>query len=207
MSFLFGGTPPTTAELAAHFRTRIHRSVREIDREAARLRAEERGLMVEIKRAAGNNLKQALQKAKAVVRTRRTLNRVSAMKSHFQGVAARIQNVKSMTALQGAMDSAARMMQQFNRSLGGRALCASLADLQRQNAAMNMHSELMDEGMDEAFDEDEDADDVDNVVSAVLLEAGIKLPDSMRAHGAEDLTLEERFDRLLPPVPAAAGRP
>ena len=200
MSFIFGGAPPTTAELARHFKTKIGRSIREIDREAARMKGEERVLMGEMKAAAANNLKLTLQKAKAVVRTRRTLNKFSSMKSHLQGISARIQNVKSMESLNGAVAGAAKMMAAFNQVMGGRALCSSLTEMERQTASMNLHSEMVDERMDDVFDEDEDENDIDNVVSSILLEAGIKLPDAIKTPAAE-LSLEERFERLLPSVP------
>jgi hypothetical protein len=99
------------------------------------------------------------------------------------------------------------MMQIFNRTVGGKAMCKSLMDLERQNASMNMQGEMLDEQMDDAFDDDEDASDIDNVVSSVLLEAGIRLPDAMLKvpDGASSLTLEERLERLMPPVPMAHG--
>ena len=202
MSFLFGGAPPTTAELARTFKTRINGSVRELDRETVRMKGEEKLLMREMKAAAANNLKLTMQKAKAVVRTRRMMNKFSQMKSHLQGISARIQNVKSMEALQNAVGSAAKMMRVFNQAMGGRAICSSLVEMEKQNMAMNLHGEMVDEHMDDAFDEDEDEDDVDNVTSQVLLEAGIQLPEAGHRTPAAALSLDERLERLQVPANA-----
>jgi len=84
MSFLFGGQAPTTAEMASRFKMKINRSVREIDRESARLVTEEKQLMSELKREASKDVKLAMQKAHAIVRTRRMTNKFSHMKVWYR---------------------------------------------------------------------------------------------------------------------------
>jgi charged multivesicular body protein 2A len=195
MSFLFGGAPPTTSELAARYRRHINRSVREIDREAARLQAEEKVLMAEVKSASGNNMRQSMQKAQAVVRARRTLNKFSQMKAQLQGIGMRIQSVKSTEALQRAVGSAVKMMSNFNKLTGGPQLVAELRELEKQNMTMTIQSEIIDEQLDAVFEEDNDEEAPEDVVMQVMEEAGVKLP----AASSELLTIEERFEKLRPP--------
>lgn len=195
MSFLFGGSPPTTSELATRYKRHINRSIREIDRESARLLNEEKVLMQEVKNVSKNNMKQSMQKAKAVVRTRRMLNRFSMMKAHMQGIGTRIQSVKTMEALQKAVGSAVQMMQSFNKVAGGKHIISAMQELEKNNALMNVQTEMVDEQLDAVFEEDNDEEDTSDVVMQVMMEAGVELPKSMET---EDLTLEERLERIKP---------
>jgi Zn-dependent M32 family carboxypeptidase len=195
MSFLFGGAPPTTSEMASRFKTQINRNTREIDRESARLQHEEKLLMVEVKKASVNNMKLSMQKAQAVVRTRRMVNRFSLMKAHLQGVGARIQSVKSTESLQKAIGSAVTMMQQFNRCVCAKSLGMALNELERQNTTMNMQTEMIDEQMDSVFEEDNDEEEGDDLVLQILAEAGVDIPSARKE---ETMTLEERLERVRP---------
>jgi len=200
MSFLFGGQPPTTAEMATKFKMKINRSVREIDRESARLVSEEKQLMSELKREAPKNGKLAMQKAHAIVRTRRMTNKFSQMKAHLQGISTRIQSIKTTEALQRAVGSAVQMMQSFNRCSGGKHLVNSLADMERHTAAMTMQGELIDEQLDAAFDDDADEVESNEVVLQVLLEAGVDIPQAINTPFGQhqDLSLEDRLERVRP---------
>lgn len=195
MSFLFGGAPPTTAELAARYKRHITRSIRELDREALKLSNEEKVLMNEVKKASVNNMKLSMQKAKAVVRTRRTLNKFSNMKAHLQGIGSRIQNIKSMEALQKSIQSAVCMMQGFNKVTGGAHLLSALNDMEKQNGYMTLQSEMTDERLDEIFEEDKDEEDTSEVVIQIMTEAGVQLPASVfETHPELELSLEERLE-------------
>ena len=202
MSFLFGGQPPTTAEMATRFKMKINRSVREIDRESARLVVEEKQLMAELKREASKNVKLAMQKAHAIVRTRRMANKFSQMKAHLQGIATRIQSIKTTEALQRAVGSAVQMMQSFNKNVGGKHLALSLADMEKHTAAMNIQGELIDEQLDAAFDDDVDEVESNDVVLQVLMEAGVDIPHAastaLRQHHHPELSLEARLERMRP---------
>ena len=195
MSFLFGGSPPTTAQMASRFKTEINRNIREIDRESARLQQEEKLLMVEVKKTSTNNMKLSMQKAQAVVRTRRMVSRFSLMKAHLQGVNTRIQNVRSTESVQKAVGSAVQMMQQFNRCVGAKAIGLSLRELEKQNATMTMQTEMIDEQMDTVFEEDNDEEEGSDLVLQILTEAGVSIPNV----AVEDMmSLEERLERVRP---------
>ena len=195
MSFLFGGTPPTTSQLAQRYKQYINRSIREIDRETMRLQQEEKTCMQEVRICSKNNMKQSVQKARAVVRQRRMLNKFSQMKAHLQGICMRIQSVRSMEALQKAVASAARMMQSFNKVSGGPELVNCLRELDKQNVYMTVQSEMIYEQLDEVFDEDQDEEAPEDLVMQVMTEAGVDLPSASETL----LTLEERFERIKKP--------
>jgi|GEM_PF-5699956 len=192
MSFLFGGIAPTTSELATRYKRTIQRAIRELDRETMRIEQEEKTCMQEVKECSKNNMRQSLQKARAVVRQRRMLNKFSQMKAHLQGISMRIQSVKTMEALQKAVHSAARMMQSFNKVSGGSQLANGLRELERQNAFMAVQSEMVDEQLDDVFEEDNDEDAPEDLVMQVMSEAGVVLPSASESF----MTLEERFERI-----------
>ena len=195
MSFLFGGAAPTTSELAQRYKRHINRSIRELDRESMKLVNEEKMLMAEVKKASQNNLKQSMQKAQAVVRTRQMQNKFSQMKAHLQGIACRIQNVKSTQALQQAVGSAVQMMRGFNK-LGGAELVGALHELEKQNSFMTTQSEMIDEQLDSVFEEDTDGEEINDVVLEVMREAGVELPSA----GTSNLSFERQLESIRPPV-------
>lgn len=194
MSFLFGGRPPTTAELSRRYRTSINRSTRELDREIAQLEHQGRVLMAEIRKCAAANPSMAIQKARAVVRTRNMSARSSAMKSQLQEISSRILNVRSIETLEMAVASANRAMRNFNMRLGSRTLASTLQNFERENTQLGVQTEMADEMLDTAFDE-EDREDADDVVSQVLLEAGVNLPRAI-IQAKDEVPLEQRLERL-----------
>jgi charged multivesicular body protein 2A len=178
MSFLFGGQPPTASELARKYKHHIDRSLREIDREIQRLNAEEKLLMTEIKKMAGNHMKMCMQKAQAIVRLRKTLDKFSNMKAHLQGISQRINSVKTTESLQRAVSSAVSMMQNFNKLSGGEQLVATIHEMEKQNAFINFQGEILDERLDAVFEEDNDEQDSCTIMESILLEAGVEIPST-----------------------------
>jgi charged multivesicular body protein 2A len=179
MSFIFGGLPPTTSELARKYKHHIDKSLREIERENQRLTNEEKQLMVEIKKYSSNNIKMSMQKAQAIVRLRKTLVKFSNMKAHLQGISQRINSVKSTESLQKAVSAAVSMMQNFNKLSGGQQLISTLHEMEKQNAFMNFQGEILDERMDAVFEEDNDEEDSCSIMEQVLLEAGVEIPSTL----------------------------
>jgi len=99
--------------------------------------------------------------------------------------------------------SAVQMMQAFNRSVGGKNLVLSLADMERHTANMNMQGELIDEQLDAAFDDDADEMESNEVVLQVLMEAGVDIPHTSKTilgqrHQESELSLEARLERMRP---------
>jgi charged multivesicular body protein 2A len=177
MSFLFGGTPPTTAELARRYKTIINRSMREIDREMIVIQSQERVSMNEIRKFAPTNPAISRQKAQSVVSCRKTLTRYAMMKSQMQEISSRITGVKSAEALENALKSANRAMTAFHTRIGSQNMCGVINDFQRQTTRMSQQTEMADDMLDDAFkDSDEDEEETDDVVESVFREAGVKLP-------------------------------
>ena len=194
MSFLFGGAPPTTSEMVRKYKSVINKSVRELDRETAKLKAQESALMAEIKKNGTSNLTITSQKARAVVRTRRIMERFSSMKSHLQDVSSRIQGVGSMESLQVALGSAVGVMKGFSMKAGGASMLSTLRDFEKFNGVMALQSEMTDESLNDTFDNEGEIEEIDSVVNSVLMEAGVFLPSPSASAPEEEL--EVRLLRL-----------
>jgi charged multivesicular body protein 2A len=198
MSFLFGGNPPSTAELARRYKQHINRSIRDLDREYNRIALEEKQLMKEVKIHSNNNLKLSFQKAQAVVRSRRLLSKFSLMKANMQGISMRIQSVKTTDALQSAVQSAVSMMQNFNKLAGGTKLMGSLQEMEKHNAFMNFQSEIIDDQLDSIFEEDNDEESTHDIVSQILFEAGVNIPST--SHLFENSSIDSQILKCKVPT-------
>ncbi|KAJ6711688.1 CHARGED MULTIVESICULAR BODY PROTEIN, partial [Salix purpurea] len=98
MSFLFGKRK-TPAELLRENKRMMDKSIREIERERQALQAQEKKLIVEIKKNAKQGQMGAVRvMAKDLIRTRHQIEKFYKLKSQLQGVALRIQLVNAPSA-------------------------------------------------------------------------------------------------------------
>ncbi|KAG6508011.1 hypothetical protein ZIOFF_033366 [Zingiber officinale] len=93
MSFIFGKRK-TPAELLRENKRMLDKSIREIERERQGLQAQEKKLIVEIKKTAKQGQMAAVKvMAKDLIRTRHQITKFYALKSQLQGVSLRIQTM------------------------------------------------------------------------------------------------------------------
>lgn len=200
MSFIFGGTPPTTAELARRYKLTINRSVREIDREIAQMQAQERGYMAEIRKFAPTNPTVARQKAQAVARGRKTLTRFTLMKSQLQEIGSRIMSVRSAESLESALRAANRAMSGFQSRVGAQNLPTILHDFEKHSSRMSEQAEVADDMLDDVFDSGDFETEIGDIVESVLQEVGVTLPNppsqQQRNTRIPEMDLEARLMRL-----------
>lgn len=187
MSFLFGGAPPTTAELARRYKLAITRAIRDIDREVGHVREQERAGMAEIRKYAQTNPSICIQKARGVVRSRKMQARFMTMKGQLQEISSRIMHLRSSEALHRAIEAANMAMQAFASRMGQGSVVKTVRDFSQNNSHMKAQAALTEDMLGDVFDgdasdEEEEDDEADNVVMSVLGEAGVRLP---RAGGAE----------------------
>ncbi|KAM7026407.1 LOW QUALITY PROTEIN: charged multivesicular body protein 2a [Acridotheres tristis] len=197
MELLFGRRR-TPEELLRQNQRALGRAA-ELDRERQKLEAQEKKIIVDIKKMAKQGQMDAVRvMAKDLVRTRRYIRKSSPMRANVQGVALRVQTLKSNSAMAGAMRGVTRAMATMNRQLKLPQIQRILLEFQKQSELMDMKEELMNDAIDDASDED-DEDESDAVVSQVLDELGLNLTDEL----ATVLTCAPRALLFLPcpPVP------
>lgn len=179
MELLFGRRK-TPEELLRQNQRALARAVRELDRERQKLEAQEKKIIVDIKKMAKQGQMDAVRvMAKDLVRTRRYVRKFIAMRANVQGVALRVQTLKSNSAMASAMRGVTRAMATMNRQLKLPQIQRILLEFQKQSELMDMKEELMNDAIDDALGDEDDEDESDAVVSQVLDELGLNLTDEL----------------------------
>nr|DAD44316.1 TPA_asm: hypothetical protein HUJ06_002546 [Nelumbo nucifera] len=173
MSFLFGNKK-TPAELLRENKRMLDKSIREIERERQGLQAQEKKLIAEIKKSAKQGQMGAVRiMAKDLIRTRHQIEKFYKLKSQLQGVALRIQTLKSTQAMGEAMKGVTKAMGQMNRQMNLPSLQKIMQEFERQNEKMEMVTEVMGDAIDDALEGDEEEEETEELVNQVLDEIGI----------------------------------
>ncbi|NXN03174.1 CHM2A protein, partial [Sylvia borin] len=106
-------------ELLRQNQCALARAVRELDRKRQKLEAQEKKIIVDIKKMAKQGQMDAVRvMAKDLVRMRRYVRKFIAMRANVQGVALRVQTLKSNSAMASAMRGVTRAMATMNRQVG-----------------------------------------------------------------------------------------
>uniref|UniRef100_A0A674H9B2 Charged multivesicular body protein 2a n=1 Tax=Taeniopygia guttata TaxID=59729 RepID=A0A674H9B2_TAEGU len=117
MEVLFGRRR-SPEELLRQNQRALSRAVRELERERLKLEAQEKKIIVDIKKMAKQGQMDAVRVlAQDLVRTRRYERKFLAMRANVQGVALRVQTLKSHSAMAGAMRGVTRAMATMNRQV------------------------------------------------------------------------------------------
>ncbi|PIA65540.1 hypothetical protein AQUCO_00100795v1 [Aquilegia coerulea] len=158
----------------------LDKSIREIERERQGLQAQEKKLIVEIKKSAKQGQMGAVKvMAKDLIRTRHQVDKFYKLKSQLQGVALRIQTLKSTQAMGEAMKGVTKAMGQMNRQMNLPSLQKIMQEFEMQNEKMEMVTEVMGDAIDDALEGDEEEEETDELVSQVLDEIGININNEL----------------------------
>ncbi|XP_030921364.1 charged multivesicular body protein 2a [Geospiza fortis] len=159
MELLFGRRR-SPEELLRQNQRALSRAVRELERERQKLEAQEKKIIVDIKKMAKQGQMDAVQVlAKALVRTRRYERKFIAMRANVQGVALRVQTLRSHSAMATAMRGVTRAMATMNRQLKLPQIQRILQEFQKQSELMDMKEELMNDAIDDALGDEDDEDE------------------------------------------------
>ncbi|XP_041265557.1 charged multivesicular body protein 2a [Onychostruthus taczanowskii] len=179
MELLFGRRR-SPEELLRQNQRALSRAVRELERERQKLEAQEKKIIVDIKKMAKQGQMAAVRAlAKDLVRTRRYERKFIAMRANVQGVALRVQTLRSHSAMASAMRGVTRAMATMNRQLKLPQIQRILQEFQKQSEMMDMKEELMNDAIDDALGDEDDEDESDAVVSQVLDELGLNLTEEL----------------------------
>ncbi|CAM9599486.1 unnamed protein product [Phaeothamnion confervicola] len=152
----------------------INRAVREIDREKTNLEKQEKKLIAEIKKnAKAGQMSSVKILAKDLVRTRNYVTKFIEFRSHLQGVALKLETVRSHEAMASAMKDVTKAMVKLNKQVNVPALQKIMTDFARENERSELTGELIGDVIDDAMAGEGDAEAEDQIVSQVLDEIGI----------------------------------
>ncbi|XP_057279145.1 charged multivesicular body protein 2a-like, partial [Pezoporus wallicus] len=117
MELLFGRRK-TPEELLRQNQRALARAMRDLDRERSKLEAQEKKIILDIKKMAKQGQMDAVKiMAKDLVRTRRYVRKFITMRANVQAVALKIQTLKSNNSMAQAMKGVTKAMATMNRQL------------------------------------------------------------------------------------------
>ncbi|KAJ0962367.1 hypothetical protein J5N97_030195 [Dioscorea zingiberensis] len=184
MTFLFGNLKTPTELLRENKRT-LDQS---IERERQGLQAQEKKLIVEIKKTAKQGPMGVVEvMAKDLVRTRNQITKFYALKSQLQGVSLRIQiglffTLKSTQEMGEAMKGVTKAMGQMNLQMNLPALQKIMQEFERQNEKIELVSEVMSDAIDDTLEGDEEEEETEELINQVLDEIGIDINAEIHQH-------------------------
>eukprot|EP00611_Tribonema_gayanum_P015105 TRINITY_DN2689_c1_g1_i1.p2 TRINITY_DN2689_c1_g1~~TRINITY_DN2689_c1_g1_i1.p2 ORF type:complete len:248 (-),score=128.71 TRINITY_DN2689_c1_g1_i1:416-1159(-) len=209
MGNVMGKKKPLKEIMRENKRT-INRAIRELDREKTNLEKQEKKIISEMKKAAAANQMGAVRVlAKDLVRTRNYVTKFIEFRSHLQGVALKLEVVRSHEAMASAMKDVTKAMVQLNKQVNVPALQKIMMEFARENERQEMTSELMGDALDDVMNEEGDADAEDAIVNQVLDEIGITMgenvPVAPQGGGAMDTAAEPAAQKQQVAQPMGGG--
>ncbi|XP_055663640.1 LOW QUALITY PROTEIN: charged multivesicular body protein 2a [Falco peregrinus] len=170
----------TPEELLRQNQRALARAMRELDRERQKLEAQEKKIIVDIKKMAKQGQMDAVKiMAKDLVRTRRYVKKFITMRANVQAVSLKIQTLKSNNSMAQAMKGVTKAMATMNRQLKLPQIQKIMMEFEKQAEIMDMKEELMNDAIDDAMGDEDDEEESDAVVSQVLDELGLNLTDEL----------------------------
>lgn len=101
------------------------------------------------------------------------------MRSHLQGVALKLQTVKSHQAMAEAMKNTAVAMKKMNQAINVPTIAKMMAEFEKENARTEMMQEVMGDAIDDVLADDEAEEEEDRIVGQVLDEIGITFGEEL----------------------------
>ncbi len=158
----------------------INRAIRELDREKSNLERQEKKLIADIKKNAKANQMGAVKVlAKDLVRTRNYVTKFIEFRSHLQGVALKLEVVRSHEAMSSAMKDITKAMVKLNKQVNVKSLQKIMIEFMKENERSELTGEMMGDAIDDALTEEGDAEAEEAIVGQVLDEIGISFDEAV----------------------------
>lgn len=178
----------------------ISRAIREMDRERAQLERDQKRLEMEIRKLAKEQQMGAVKiAAKDLVRTRQHVAKFYQMRSTLQGLALKMQTMKTSHEMTQSMAKMSKAMKAMNKQMNLPKMQAMMIEFQREEAKMEMTQEMVGDVIDDAMDDPTSIDNEDAIVKQVLDEIGVDLSGKLQAAPEGTPALKQAA------IPVAAG--
>lgn len=206
MEALFG-KKKTPQEVIRENKRMLDKSIRELDRERGQLQAQEKKLIVEMKKSAKANQIGAMKvMAKDLIRTRHSVVKFQGLKSQLQGVSLRMQTMKSTQAMAESMRGVTVAMASMNKKMNLPMLQKIMREFEKQNEKMEMSSDMMGDAIDDALESEGEEEETEELISQVLDEIGINLnAEMLSAPGNNPAAVPAAQQGVAQPESAGAG--
>uniref|UniRef100_A0A0K0F2F6 Charged multivesicular body protein 2a (inferred by orthology to a human protein) n=1 Tax=Strongyloides venezuelensis TaxID=75913 RepID=A0A0K0F2F6_STRVS len=195
------GTRKTPAEILRANQRALNKAIRELDREKARLEAEEKKVVNEIKRMAKLNQMDTVRiLAKQIVRTRNYCKKFTMMKATIQTVSLKIATLKSQDSMATAMKGVTLAMKKMNNRMNLPQIENIMREFEKQSAIMDMKEEMLDDTVDDSMGEVGDEEETDGIVNQILDELGIQMGNELNGlpEGTQGIAASAQTNKPVP---------
>lgn len=204
MEWLFGKRK-TPEQMLRENQRALNKAMRDLDRERAKMEAQEKKLIADIKKMAKDNQMDAVKiMAKDLVRTRRYVKKFILMRANIQAVSLKVQTLRSQNAMAMAMKGVTRALQNMNRQMNLPQIQKIMHEFERQSDMMDMKEEMMSEAIDDVIGDEEDEDESDVVVTQILDELGVQLNQKLGELPTANSTIGSAAQANKQQIPVAA---
>lgn len=174
------GRRKTPEELLRQNQRALNKVIRELDRERTQLERQEKKLVTDIKKMAKSGQMDAVRiMAKDLVRTRGFIKKFILMRANIQGIALKVQTLKSQAAMANAMKGVTKALKRMNSKLNLPQLQKIMMEFERESEIMDLKEETMSDTMDDILGEGDEEEETEVIVSQVLDELGISLDQEL----------------------------
>lgn len=184
----------------------LQRAIRDLDRERTKMEAQEKKVIMDIKKMAKAGQMDAVKvMAKDLVRTRNFCKKFMLMKANLQAVSLKIATMKGQHSMATAMKGVTKAMGRMNKQMNLPQIQKIMMEFEKQSEQMEMKGEMMDDAIDDALDDGETEDEQDKIVSQVLGELGIEMKGMIDGLPETSGGLEQPIAQEQTSTPVAAG--
>ncbi|KAL6506428.1 hypothetical protein OROGR_024609 [Orobanche gracilis] len=176
---------PEPQQLVRDWQRRIRRECLNIDRQIRDIHREEKNVQKAIKEAAKrNDMGSAKALAKEVVRSRKTVNRLSENKAQLNSVSMHLGESVAIARTVGHLSKSAEVMKLVNNLMKALQVAVTMQEFSKEMIKAGVIEEMMNDAVDNALDsediEDETEEEIDKVLTEVAGETAAQLPEAVR---------------------------
>lgn len=177
---LFPKKPTSTKEVLRETKRELNSATRGVEREISALQLEEKKLLAEIKRTAkSGNEAAAKVLARQLVRLRQQITKLQGSRAQLRGIGTHTQAMHAQASMATGMKGAAKAMGTINQQMSPAKQMKMLQEFQKQNAQLDMTSEMMSESIENVLDDDEAEEESEELTNQVLDEIGIDVASQL----------------------------
>lgn len=200
----FAMSCPTLEEDLRHNKLDIQRSIRELDRERARLETEEKRMLVDLRaHARRGETTSAQMLVKDYVRLKQQRAKFLEMRSRLQTVLLKLQTIKSSRAMSQSIQGVANVITRLNSTVEVPKMEEIMRSFAKENDKLNLTEDMLALAMDDVDSSESLAEEEGEVLASVMAEAGLHFeaelshaPDPSGLTSRAEEELGERLRRL-----------
>ncbi|KAL6566865.1 hypothetical protein OROMI_015269 [Orobanche minor] len=193
---------PEPQQLLKDWQRRIRRECLNIDRQIRDIHREEKNVHKAIKEAAKrNDMGSAKALAKEVVRSRKTVNRLSENKAQLNSISMHLGESIAIARTVGHLSKSAEVMKHVNNLMKAPQVAVTMQEFSKEMIKAGVIEEMMNDAVDNALDsediEDETEEEIDKVLTAVAGEAAAQLPEAVRKEKLKQPATSEDIEESI----------